>query len=224
MSLSVQITKDELGPLVQGLPAMIRGDGLKRAMGRGVANAIRMHFAGLNQTRPNKMGWRRQNYWAQAARSVSQPKLVKDGLVVSINQPGIGARYLGPTTIRPVAAKTLAIPAQEEAYGTRPRDARWAGLLAFKMVGGRHMALVATENFMRVVTKGKRAGQRVRAAAEKATAGAFEVVFWLRRKVTIQQDKSVLPTETELRTAAVSAANDYVAAKLADPRAGGPTS
>jgi hypothetical protein len=117
--------------------------------------------------------------------------------------------------IKPVARKYLAIPEIPEAYGTRPIDATWRGLLEFKMVGGRHMALVARQDFMRVVSKGKRKGQRVRAAIEKATEGIYEVVFWLRRTVTMPQDKTVLPPEEDLRTAAIMAGHDYVSAQLA---------
>jgi hypothetical protein len=215
MSLSVTITKDDLKGFLQEVPAALRGADLKRAMGQGAANEVRDNFAELQKTRPNKMGWPRQGYWAQAARSVTRPKPTGEGVSFSITQPGIGARYFGPTEIKPVAAKTLAVPATAEAYGTRPIDARWRGKLEFKMVGGRHMALVAKENFMRVVSKGARKGQQVKAAAEKATTGLFEVIFWLRRKVTIKQDKSVLPTADQLRAAAIAGGREYLQAPLA---------
>jgi hypothetical protein len=215
MSLSVTITRDEVTPLLQQLPDTLRGDGMKRAMGRGVATLIKANFATLQSQRPNRRGWPRQGYWAQAARSVQKPQLVSDGIVVSINQPGIAARWFGPTEIKPVAARNLAVPAIADAYGTRPIDAQWKGLLQFKMVGGRHMALVAKQNFMRVVSKGKRAGQRVRAALDKATEGIYEVVFWLRKKVTIPKDATVLPAPEDMKTAAIMAGSEYVSAQLA---------
>jgi len=214
LSFSISI-RDEVTPLLRSLPATLGGDGIKLAIGRGVARLIQANFAALQSQRPNRHGWPRQGYWAQAARSVSQPKPDANGVTISIAQPGIAARWFGPTEIKPVAAKTLAIPASPEAYGTRPLDARWSGKLEFSMVGGKYMALVARDNFMRIVAKGKNAGKRVKASAEKATHGAGEIIFWLKRKVTMPQDKTVLPAAEDITAAAVMAAQDYVNAALA---------
>jgi hypothetical protein len=220
MSTTVTISHDTLRPFLASLPAKLRNANLYRAMGRGLANSLRANFTSLQGSRPNKQGWPRQGYWARAARSVTQPRLdlasaTGAAVTVSITEPGIAARYYGPTVIKPVTAKTLAIPAVPEAYGTRPIDARWTGKLEFSMVGGKNMAFVARENFFRVVSRGKNKGQRRYGTGEKnAKEGFADVVFWLRRSVTIPEDKSVLPPDAVMLDAAVAAGQEYVNAVL----------
>lgn len=199
MSVSVTITRDDLKPFISTIAAKLRGPDIKRAMGRGVARAVFVNFETLQTVRPNRMGWPRQGYWASSARSVSQPKLVTDGIVVSITKPGIAARYFGPAEIKPVTSKFLAIPATADAYGTRPIDARWSGKLEFSMVAGRLPALVM---------------RSVRRVSKKMTSGVGDVIFWLKKKVTMPQDKTVLPGDDDLVTAAIIAGQDYIQAQV----------
>jgi hypothetical protein len=217
MSLSVIISIQDSGTaMLRRLGVTVASPELRRAMGRGLANRVKDKFIELQSSRPNKRNWPRQNYWAQAARSVSQPKLQGDAITVSIAQPGLAARYLGPTEIKPVAHKFLAIPARAEAYGTRPIDARWTGKLKFAVLPRGGPVLLLAANIMRVVKSGARKGREVFAGKNQpATSGEGGVMFWLRRKITMPQDKSVLPTEAEMQAAAVAAGNAYVNAQLA---------
>ncbi len=215
MSLSFSLSiRDEVTPLLRSLPSALGGDGIKLAIGRAAARLIQANFAALQSQRPNRHGWPRQGYWAQAARSVSQPKPDPDGVTISVAQPGIAARYFGPTEIKPVAARYLTIPAREEAYGTRPIDSRWNGQLRFIPTRCGGMLVQRDMTTIRVIKdtrRGREGQQRVR-RGEQAGGG---VLFWLLRSVTMPQDKTVLPDADDLRAAAVMAAQDYLDAAIA---------
>lgn len=213
ISLTIDI-RDAVTPQLRRLGLAVTSPPFRRALGAGVRVTLIKHFTDRQASKPNKQGWPRQGYWAGAARSVTQPVDQGAAVVVGIKQIGIAQHYYGNPDLRPKHAKFLTIPAVPEAYGTRARDARWVGRLQFSLVGGRHTALVARENFYRTVTKGKKAGQRQFATGSRARRGFAEVIFWLRRHVKIDPDPTVLPAESALTTAALESATRYVDAQL----------
>lgn len=94
---------------------------LNPVIGRAAANTYRSHFFALNKSRPNRLGGKRTNYYAGAARATSFALQGDDTVVVSVNQIGIRQRVFGGT-IKPRNAKFLTIPVAPEAHGKRARE------------------------------------------------------------------------------------------------------
>lgn len=178
MATSIDI-KDSATPAVKRMLESIGGPNINKRVGEAGADLIRGHLEGLNSAKPNKLGGKRTNFWAQCARSTSFV-LVPEGALVSINQIGFRQRLEGGT-ISPRNAKFLTIPAIAEAYGKRARE---FNNLRFAMIGGKP-ALIEAEH------SGVRFGKR----GVKATLNlGGKVYYWLARRVTQQAFPGALPT------------------------------
>jgi hypothetical protein len=120
---------------------------------------------------------------------------------ISIDSPALAHRAdTNPPRITPKGGRRyLAIPANARAaqWQGMPKDFDVPGGMKFgyaPTADGRWMpALVALENHLRRATKGKRAGQRVKAAAGKGTSGVREPQFWLVRSVQTRHDPRAMP-------------------------------
>ncbi len=178
--------------------SITKGD-VAAVMGRAVQQALRAHFFKLNRERPNVLGGKRTNFYAQTARSVQAPRTVAGGVSVSITQLGIAQRRFGGR-IKATASNWLTIPARKEAHGKRARE---FDNLHFELVGGKWPALV--ENAATIVKRGKDGIYR----AVRETGGL--VMFWLKKSVFQKADPNVLPTEASLATIAVKAGGSYLA-------------
>ncbi len=184
---------------------------LHREIAAPMARFTKSHLLQLNQERPNLLGGRRTNFYAGAARATTWTADANTA-TITIEHQGFAQRLHGGT-ITPKKAKNLAIPANAEAYGRSPRESRVP--LIWALVGGRRPALVAREHFLRVATKGKRAGQEVADYKGKATRGAYTVMYWLVKSVTQRADPSVLPTEQEYAATATAHLSRYLDRLLA---------
>jgi hypothetical protein len=184
---------------------------LHREIAAPLVRFTKSHLLKVNADRPNILGGRRTNFYAGAARSTTW-QADANAATITIEHQGFAQRLHGGT-IRPVKAKNLAIPANAEAYGRSPRESRVP--LVWALVGGKRPALVARENFMRTITKGKRAGKEVADYSGKGTRGAFTVMYWLVKSVTQRADRSVLPTDQEYADTATAHLTRYLDRLLA---------
>jgi len=116
-----------------------------------------------------------------------------DGAILVRVYGDIFARVDGPVDIKPRRKKWLAIPAVSEAYGRRPGEFE---TLRFIKLKGDLAALVFDEENKAKEAKGRQ---------------KFTVIYWLKKGVTLPQDRGLLPTEGEYLTALESAADDYLA-------------
>lgn len=117
MTLTVQ--SDTLTPALATLRAQARNPrGLMAAAGRAVTNLFRKHLRTLQRSRPNKLGGKRTNFWAQLASSVNLASLTDTGATISISDPRAAHKHKGGT-LRPKRAKMLTIPVAPEAHGRR---------------------------------------------------------------------------------------------------------
>ena len=64
MSIAIEITKDEVRPVLRALSRGLQPDRLFPIIGRSGEDTIREHRFGLNQTRPNALGGQRTNFYA----------------------------------------------------------------------------------------------------------------------------------------------------------------
>jgi len=172
-------------------------------MGRAVVNLERAHLFEANRTRPNALGGRRTNFYAQAARATSFALDGDDAVIVSISQIGIRQRYYGGT-IRAKKSKFLTIPVAPEAYGKRARE--FQNLELVFGPNGVPWAL-ATKGDRRVQITQNAKGKTVK----KMIGRRGVILFRLVKSVTQAADPSVLATPDQVMGAAVVALADHMA-------------
>lgn len=181
MQLRVNIT-DHATPALRALIARLTPLQVNRVSAAGVRVTVRDHLQAKNAL-PNKRGWKKTNFYARARRTVTSRADTTRG-VVEIALEGMRQRRFGGI-IRPVNAKTIAIPALEIAYGRRARE---FSNLQF-----------------RPINRGRLVGMLYRKAE-----GRQIPVFWLLKYVTQVEDPTVLPTDDEMRAGAVKALEEFV--------------
>jgi hypothetical protein len=192
-----------------------------KAAARGVANKLRDHFAELEATRPNKMGFPRQHFWARIRKAVGNPVLEGDVATVTVADVAFRQTLEGGT-IRPGPDKEfLTIAASPESYGKRARE--FSGLqFAYaedpNNPGTVRPALIAQRAVSTLIQFGKR-----KAKAVASTLGLLPL-YWLVREVTQAPTPGAVPTDAELQQAAAGGANEWaqnVFARINQRRAGG---
>lgn len=154
-----------------------------KVAGQSLRVLFRKHLAG-KQREPNKKNWPKTNWYQRARERVT---FVEDarGAAISIDFPGFAMRYTGnPSVILPVNAKTLAIPMHPMAYGRRPRE--FKDLLFVPVLRGRTVGLLA---------------MRVGSGPATAWINLYRLVKYVRTKA----DKSMLPTDAEMKAEATAA-------------------
>lgn len=143
-----------------------------------------------------------------------------DGAGVVMRVPGaIFRRVLGPVTVQPVRRKWLTIPAQAKAYGRRAgevgnlRFVKFSENLAALIDGGMSGAYRA-----RKPVKKARAAKR-RAARKSQAASKLDVVYRLKKKTTLPQDRELLPGDDKYKATAEYAARQFIQDQIDAARA-----
>lgn len=164
------------------------------AAAESLADLIRAHLKNLEDTRPNKMGWPRTHFWADAYKDVQNPTRRVDGAAVALTNPGLAQRYFGGEIV-PHGHPFLAIPARAEAYGHNPRD--FDNLVPIITGPGRGELIEAEAQR---VSFGRKKKDGTRTVKEGEEVGGL-AMFWLVDKVHQDPDPSVLPTEEKMSDA-----------------------
>jgi hypothetical protein len=183
--------------------------------GRAATNVLRAHLFARNADKPNALGGKRTNYYAQAARSTSYAFDGDDAVVVSINQIGIRLRYYGGT-VKPRTAKFLTIPVAPEAHGKRARE--FGNLELVFGEGGRPIAL-ATKGDRRVQITANAKGKLVK----KVVGRRGVILYRLVKSATFAADSTVLPLPDVLMGGVISAINAHLDRALQPPPGRPPT-
>lgn len=206
--MSLGITIDFTDPAK--LPPLLRlGDAVRRpeirkVMGAGIADALRDHFASLDNARANQMGGKRTHFYGQVRNAVQQPELVGgDGIKVAINHVGIAQRYFGGT-IKPREKQWLAIPARAEAYGNRPGRFNDLHFVFFRR------GLAALVQNEQTSLGGRVRGSVTPTGRRKGQTTGGGVFYWLKKEVTQKKDSSVLPSEETLTQAALTEGEAHI--------------
>ena len=193
--ISVKLTLEDLGAsaLLRSIlsPAFIRG--ANEVAGRAGANAVQAHLRDQDKT-PNALGGRRTHFYSLAAMAV-QHTVDDDGALISVAHLGLAQRYFGGV-ITPVNTDYLAIPATAAAHGRRPRDSDNPELAPFYRRKNGKAKVIGLADQVRYSKRGR-------------AYGTGEVWYWLVKSVTQQPDPDVLPTETALREASLTAVESY---------------
>lgn len=207
MAVNLQIDlQDKATPLAARLAAQVQPERIAQAAAPAVLNRVRSHFFALNRERPNKLGGKRTNFFNQAARS-THSRVTGGNLIIGISHVGIRQRLQGGR-IRPTGGRRyLTVPAIAEAYATRAGE--WNNLkfgFAFDGKGKMRPALVEAQHTALKFGSKRKDGSRTMKATVKEGGRA---VFWLVRQVTQRPDPAVIPSNDELRTAALEGAGKY---------------
>ena len=88
---------------------------LMRRLGTIGAREIKAYYRGLEQTRPNQMGWPRRHFWNGIAKAVALESSDETTATVGIASPELAHKITGGT-LTPSRAQMLAIPLTAEAY------------------------------------------------------------------------------------------------------------
>ena len=161
------------------------------AAGKALEVALISEFRRLDREHPNKMGWPRQHFWnRRVAQKTMLTAVDARSATVSVSSPEF-MHWIQGGTITPKRGKTLAIPANGEAYalgGPRAsgRDYQFLLLAQGNLVG----ALLKPETY--------------KIKGHKMQGG--EVMYWLVRSVTQAADPSVDPGQNESMRTRISAA------------------
>jgi hypothetical protein len=190
--------------------------------GRAATNVLRAHLFARNADKPNALGGKRTNYYAQAARSTSYAFDGDDAVVVSINQIGIRLRYYGGT-VKPRTAKFLTIPVAPEAHGKRARE---FGNLEV-VFGAKGQPIGLALKVTSTTTRRRRAGESgplnpfERQIGNKRNAG--KLLYRLVKSATFAADPTVLPLPDVLMGGVISAINAHLDRALQPPPGRPPT-
>ena len=200
--MKMQILKGDLTtPSLKALQAALKPGSkeslkLRKAMAFNAETLTRDHIIKAAKTRhktANRLSATQTGYLSKKAESVeSQVTGNADGLIKLTVIGDIFKRVDADVSVKPRLKKWLAIPATAEAYGKRPGEL--AGLSFIKMKGN----LAAL----------------VRVSEQKDAKGRLtpDVIFWLKKGVTLPQDRGLLPVEGQYMEAFEKAADDYLAA------------
>lgn len=186
MNVNISI-KDKLTPaLRRELRAMQNPRPVASAMGKALEKEHIAIFREFDSSRPNKNGWPRRHFWSrQVARKVALIKVEQKSATITVASPEFLHRIKGGTVV-PKRGKTLAIPANGQAYaqgGPRASGKQFTFLLLAQgnLVGA---LLNAWSQQIRVTKTGVKAGKE----------RGMDVAYWLVRKVTHQPDPTVDPS------------------------------
>lgn len=177
-------------------------------------NLVRDYLSSLAQTRhatADALGATPTGHLERAAESVTS-RSDADGATVSITSPGI-SRAFDDITITPGAGKKyLTIPATAEAYGKRAGAFNDLRLAFFK---NGLLALVKTDQSR--LSDRKSSGYGIESKAAKADSAKQRppVYFWLKKSVFQKQDRTLLPSDALLQTAAEEGVRDWLKSFLA---------
>ncbi|MBQ6136566.1 MAG: hypothetical protein IJI73_04260 [Kiritimatiellae bacterium] len=152
---------------------------LAQAAGRGVSNAVKRHLVERDR-RGRSDGLPRTGYYGDAASGVTT-EVSGNRAVVTIHKEGVALHYYGGVVYPTDGHKALAIPKSIQGAGKRPAEAD-----------------PDHTKFALVWPKGEKTGT----LRDKETD---EVVYLLVSKATIPEDKTILPTESEMESAGTAA-------------------
>lgn len=157
-------------------------------IGIELADLITDWMRDLNSSRSPRSNW----YFPPDV--VDTPNVKENSVELNIGVPGI-SRAFHDLIIRPVEAKALAIPLHESAYGIQPRE--WNT----RNPKGTPDALFKLKNRNLLARKGD-------------SKGSLILMYVLKDQVKVPQDRSLLPSDSDISNATLEAISDAVDAIL----------
>lgn len=197
------ITGDASTPLLKEVQASLKPGSkeslkLRRGMAARLETTTRDHIrmaAGSRHKTATRLSAKPTGYLSRRAETVESFVTGNpDGLIRLTVYGDIFSRVDGAVSVTPKRRAWLAIPNVSEAYARRPREI--PGLRFMLIKKGKLAALVT--DLEGPPAPGKRQ--------------PVKIWYWLKKGVTLPQDRGLLPTEKDYLDAVEKAADDYLAA------------
>ncbi|MEI7730181.1 MAG: hypothetical protein WCO56_11455 [Verrucomicrobiota bacterium] len=192
MGVGIQINVlDGAGPAMREVVGKLNDrTALHQSIGESVQQGIRDHLAEVSRTRHNtamRLGAAPSGFWEKAVDNIG---LNADGqrAEITIAHPGISRAEHDVTIVPGAGKKALTIPLVAEAYNQRAY--RMPGLFVLKAKDGK-------------------------AYLAKSEGGAVRLFYKLVPSVTLKQDRSLLPSDAEIRLAGRRGMEAYLDAEIA---------
>lgn len=206
IGMTLQITANTAGPVLDTVARGLQTENLLPYLAEAGTQEVQANLMGLEQSRPNRLNGTRQHYYQNAANNTTWT-MDGDTAVISVAAPGITTRFFGgtiragsgvvqcgPNAGRPT--KYLTIPVAPEAYGRRACD-----LPDVVVLWGRNGPYALGR-----ISRRSQATQ----AGGGASAEFREVLYVLKKEVTINADPSLLPSGLRMTAVLKVAFADYV--------------
>lgn len=193
MNLNVSVTGNAIA-LPKQLTGALQPKSIAMVAGRSGRNTVRDHLFAINGGRANKLGGRRTNFYTRAARST---RFTHDesGAVIAIKHTGVRLQYHGGTITagqNGSGKKFLTIPVSPKAHGKRASEFDGLKLIPLKPANKALLVLPPPKH-----AKNKSIG---------------EVLYVLKRSVTIPADRGILPSDERILNNAASDLQAHVKA------------
>jgi len=215
-TIDLNIT-DGISNDLQRLAAEVEAPQIREAAGLAAVEEVKAHFTRLDAERPNKLGGKRQHFFAQAAESALWMEQGAD-VVVDVSEPlGLRQAIQGGPILPGPGKKYLTIPAIAEAYGHRAGEFSNLRLLFRRKDGAVEAYALAEAQQQEVkikdgkVRKGALKGMTVQRSLGGATIKtAPTIFFWLVKAVNQTGDGSIAPDPAAVAGRAMGAVRQYL--------------
>jgi hypothetical protein len=194
--------RDDITPQLAALAAQLKNTRpLMAACGQQLANDLRAHFAALD-AKPNKRHWPKRHFWSRQVRShIALTEVTATRAVVTIASPEL-MHVINGGVITPKRGKTLAIPANAEAYKAgSPREAD-SDQLDFVPLYQGNLVGALIRRLQTVLTR--------TAKGFKGREVGWDVWYWLVRSVRHEPRPEVMPDEAKLKRRVLTRAHAFV--------------
>lgn len=209
MSAGLQIdvvVEDNASPVVNRLSRYLGNPRLVHSFIAPLAESVTRDYmiiqANGRHATARRLGAQPTGHLSRAAESV-ESSFDDAAATVSITSPGI-RRAVGPMTIKATRRKWLTIPAVGSVYGKKAAE---QGNLAFMSFRRGTAALVEAEPYR--ITSGRNKGKMGKRPVLDA-AGKPMIVYWLKKEVTIKEDRTLLPSKEIYAAAAEQGIEDLL--------------
>lgn len=180
--------QDRATPELQRQMAALAPEKLGKVIGPKLRETFRDH---LKRNPRNKKGWPSTGFWEDAARSVTWTSDA-NSVTISINKLGVRQRYYGGV-ISAVKAKFLTIPISAQAYGKTVAD--FPGSFLITTPKGAYIVQYSGGN----TAKGR----------FKKQNATLEFLFKLKRSVSQEENRSIIPDATVLAAVAIAQMEEH---------------
>jgi hypothetical protein len=209
LSLDIQVTGNAQKLLAKIDTQLVNREELHHDIAVRAENTVRdylISLAGSRHATADRLGASPSGHLERAAESVTSESDA-NAATVNVTSPGM-SRAFGDVTIKPGAGfKYLPIAANAEAYGKRPRSFNDLRLAFFK---GGLLALVKADQSRLSDRKASGFGVESKAAKADKTKERPPVYYWLKKSVFQKQDRTLLPSDKLLQSAAEEGTRDWL--------------
>jgi hypothetical protein len=196
--LTLDIHDEATAPLRRIMDMLQDRAGLHRALagrvGDLVSNYIIFKAAPERHATARRLGADVTNYLTIAGRSVTNEGNAQEGIVAITQNSDIFARVAGPVNVRIDKKKWLTIANDRMGYGKRAEDVEGLEFVPSKKSG---LAMLIWRPKYVGRPNQKRRTPAEAAAYREEIKRQSRVIYWLKKEVTLPQDRGLLPSDEQ---------------------------